>query len=214
MKKILIILSLLLFYSCSEEKINEVKTENTSEKPVILALWDSLTVGYWLEKEDSYPAQLEKKIQEKWYNYEIIFAWVSWETSVQIQERAWLYLEKKPEIVILVAWWNDWLQWLRAEEIKKNLLEIIHTFKDSKVVLWGMDVPLNLWWEYREKFKNVYLEIAKEEKNIYFLEFFLEWVAGKKELNLEDKIHPNRAWYKIIVDNLYKFLEKNNLLHK
>ena len=209
-----IFLFLLLFLFACWKEFETTIDEEFEKKQIILALWDSLTAGYWLEEKENYPFKLQKKLDQSWYNFEVINAWVSWDTSANILSRAELYLEKKPNIVILVVWWNDWLRWLSTNDMKKNILDIIETFPYSKIVLWWMDIPENLWIKYRNDFKNVYKEIVKEKNDVYFLEFFLEWVAWKKELNLDDMIHPNANWYDIIVKNVFEFLEKNKIITK
>lgn len=211
MKYIFLIFSLFLFACWKAEKPIEVR-EKLPEKQLILALWDSLTAGYWVVENENYPSKLQKKLDDERYNYSIMNAWVSWDTSANILSRASLYLEKNPAIVILVVWWNDALRWLSTVDIKKNILNIIDTFPTSKVVLWGMDIPANLWVQYRADFKKVYQEIAFERKNIFFLPFFLEWVAGKSNLNISDMIHPNSFWYDIIVKNVMDFLQKNKII--
>lgn len=215
MKYILLLFSFFLF-SCSTSVVEENTQETTqsAQKEVILALWDSLTAGYGLEESESYPSQLQKKLDEEWYNYEVINAWVSWDTSANLLSRADLYLEKNPSIVLLVVWWNDGLRGLSTSDLKQNILSIIDTFPDSKIVLGWMDIPANLWISYRNDFKKIYSEVAEERKNIYFLEYFLEWVWWKSQYNISDMIHPNRDWYEIIVGNLMKFLEKNKIITK
>ena len=215
MKKIILLILLFLF-SCSQTETlpkNEWISQ-TKPKEIILALWDSLTAGYWVDENENYPSQLQKKLDDAGYNYEIINAWISGDTSANVLSRASLYTEKNPAIVILVVGGNDALRGLSTVELKQNILQIIGSFPNSKIILGGMDIPANLWIAYRNDFKKVYQDIADEKKDIYFLEFFLEWVAGKSELNISDMIHPNRAWYEIIVANLMKFLEKNNIITK
>lgn len=215
MKYIFLLFSLFLF-SCNTENQNDIISETIEiqQKEIILALWDSLTAWYWVEESENYPTQLQKKLDEYWYKYEIINAWVSWDTSANLLSRSSLYLEKKPSIVILVIGGNDGLRWLSTVELQQNIWKIIDIFPDAKIVLGWMDIPANLWISYRNDFKKVYTEIANEKKDIYFLDYFLEWVWGKKEYNISDMIHPNRDWYKIIVENLVKFLEKNNIITK
>ncbi len=211
MRYLLLIFSLFLF-ACSTVQPKPEVAEKIQEKKVILALWDSLTAWYWVEENDNYPSKLQKILDEKWYNFEVINWWVSWDTSANVLSRASLYLEKNPEIVILVVWWNDWLRWLSTSDLKQNILQIIDTFPNSKVVLWWMDIPANLWIAYRNEFKKIYKEIASERKEIYFLEYFLEWVAGKSQFNIDDMIHPNSEGYDIIVWKLVKFLEERKLV--
>lgn len=215
MKKIFLYIALVGFlFSCTNDDILIKNEENweTKQKQVILALWDSLTAWYWVEENDNYPSKLQKILDEKWYNFEVINWWVSGDTSSNVLSRASLYLEKNPQIIILVVWWNDGLRWLSISDLKQNILQIIDTFPESKVVLWWMDIPANLWIAYRNEFKKIYKEIASERKEIYFLEFFLEWVAWKSQLNIDDMIHPNSSGYDIIVNNMIDFLEENKII--
>jgi len=217
MKKILfLILSLFLFVSCSKnEELNDknIILNDIQKQKNILALWDSLTAGYWVDISENYPTKLEKKLLENNYNYKVINAWISGDTSAWLSSRTSLYLEQNPEIVIIVIWWNDALRWLSTIDLKSNILSTIDAFPDwTKIVLGGMDIPINLWLKYRNDFKNVYKEISKERKHIYFLPYFLDWVWWVSNLNISDNIHPNSAGYDIIVQNLYDFLIENEIL--
>ncbi len=210
-------MSLLFLVSCWMEQNNELNNNSADNMEIntwtILALWDSLTAWYWVDREENYPSQLQEKLEQNGYNYEVINAWVSWDTSTWLRDRVNLYLEQEPDIVILVIWWNDWLRWMSLADLRENINYIIDVFDDDvQIVLWWMQIPANLWNRYVEDFSNLYPEIAEENPDVFFHSWFLEdvaWVAG---LNLPDRIHPNREWYEIIVDNLYEFLENNNLL--
>lgn len=77
MKSFLLLLICLLLTSCGS---NEASSPVSSEAPVgrsILALGDSLTAGYGLPVEQSYPAQLEARLAELGYSYRIQNAGVS-----------------------------------------------------------------------------------------------------------------------------------------
>lgn len=219
MRRIVFVFFMLFFIlSCWKDKVifdDKAVDKIDKKEKIILSLWDSLTAWYWVDIQDNYPSKLEKKLSDLWYDYKVINAWVSWDTSSNLKSRVSLYLDKNPEIVILVIWWNDWLRWLSTTELKENINFIIDSFpKDTKIVLWWMDIPANLWIKYRNDFKQVYKDISKENKDIYFLESFLDWVAWNSKLNISDRIHPNWLWYDIIVSNMYDFLEKNKILTK
>lgn len=189
---------------------------STSQPRTILALWDSLTAGFGVEESQNYPSKLAKLLQEEWYNYKIINGWVSGDTSQNLLDRTDLYQDIQPEIVLLVIGGNDGLRGISTETLKENMQEIIDITSswDTKIVLWGMDIPINLWLDYRADFRDVYQQIADENPEIYFLDFFLEGVAGDPRYNLSDRIHPNPDWYDIVVDNMYNFLEKNTIITK
>jgi lysophospholipase L1-like esterase len=46
------------------------------------------------------------------------------------------------------------------------------------------------------------------------MDFFLDWVALKANLNQDDRIHPNKAGYTIVVENLMEILEGEELVGK
>ena len=76
-----------------------------------------------------------------------------------------------------------------------------------KILLGGMYAPRNLGKTYYEKFDAIYHELAEKYK-IELIPFFLEGVALKPELNLNDGIHSTEEGYKIIVEeNIWPKLE-------
>ncbi|MDA9129290.1 arylesterase [Candidatus Gracilibacteria bacterium] len=198
-----------------EIQSSETDIVTQDEQKVILALGDSLTAGYGLPIEDSYPSQLSQKLQDDGYSYEIINAGVSGDTSSQLLDRSELYLDQNPDIAIIVIGGNDGLRGLSTDELKENILKIIDLYQENNItiVLGGMDIPVNLGLSYRNDFVEVYQEIA-DERDVYFFESFLEDVGGVASLNQADRIHPTPEGYDIITDNLYEFLLSEDILQK
>lgn len=216
MKKIFILILLLLTSCQSNDVENNGQTDDIQTNKIILALWDSLTAWYSLDLEDSYPMQLQDLLKVNLYNYEVVNAWVSWNTSLQLLERLDLYIndqETLPDVAILVIWWNDGLRWKKVEEIQANIEKIIKKLqeKNIKVVLWWMKIPPNLGLFYSRDFFKQYKKIAKNT-DVYLIDFFLDEVAGYRKLNLNDGMHPNKEWYEIVSQNVFEFLEDNNLI--
>jgi acyl-CoA thioesterase-1 len=202
--------------SCSaveDNNISELSTSKNIEKN-ILALWDSLTAWYNLDLSEAYPAQLELLLDG---NYKITNAWVSWDTSQNLLDRIGLYDQLNPDIYLLTIWWNDGLRRQSVINMKNNIWTIIEHLQwvnpDATIVLSGMQMPINYWLKYASDFKKVYPELA-EEYELPFFEFFLEWVVAQSNLNLSDWIHPNKAWYEIIANNIYNFLKKEDIIIK
>lgn len=192
---------------------SDESTQSSTPK-TILALGDSLTAGYWVDASENYPTKLENILKENNYNYTVINAGVSWDTSAQVLARAEKYLSKKPDMLILVVWWNDGLKWLPVSDMQENILEIVDMYEEiwTKVVIWGMDIFPTYGLGYRSDFKKVYKTVVKERKDVELYSFFLSGVATKDELNLRDKVHPNADGYDVIVEKLYTFLKKKKLL--
>lgn len=229
MKKIIFsLLTVFLLVSCSWNSNNledegEISNPTTMQEmkedllgtQTILALWDSLTAWYWVQISESYPSKLEAKLLENNYDYKIINAGVSGDTSKNLLDRAVLYKDQEPGIVLLVIGWNDGLRAGSTDTLKENIQKIIDMYKwESVVVLWWMEIPGNFGGSYTNNFKQLYFDIAQENDDIYFLESFLKDVGWVTRLNQADRIHPTSEWYDIIVQNLYEYLEEEDIIQK
>ncbi len=177
----------------------------------ILAFGDSLTAGYTLPANDSYPAQLERLLNKEGYKVKIVNAGVSGETTEQGLRRIdWVLKQSKYDIVLLCLGANDGLRQLPITQMTDNLIKIIEKFQasGSKVYLLGMKMPLNMIGAYRDNFDKAFEKIAKQKK-IPFYPFLLEGVAANPQLNIADQIHPNAQGYEIISKNLTKFIKSH-----
>jgi acyl-CoA thioesterase I len=219
-KKIItvLILSFILVGCGKAEVISEVQNDKQEiVQKNILALWDSITAGYNLELSDAYPAELEELMQKQGYNYKIVNAWVSGDTSKNLLDRIELYDDLEVDIYMLTIWWNDWLRRQSVDTMKQNISAIIEHLEtvnpEGKIILSGMQMPINLWLNYSREFNKSY-EILADKYNLALYDFFLEWVAKDTNLNLSDGIHPNNAGYKIIAANLFEFLEDEDIIQK
>jgi acyl-CoA thioesterase I len=219
MKKILFICLVFVLVSSCSKKVPQIEDEQTSTSKnlswTIIALWDSLTAWYGLSENQAYPHQLEQILKQNNYDYRVINSGVSWNTSSDLKERlSWVLDDTNlPSVAILVIGWNDGLRSSPLPVLKENIESMIDSLqsKNIKVVLWWMQIPPNLWITYSNDFKKLYSEIA-EEKKVFLIPFFLEWVATKRNLNLPDMIHPNEEGYKVIAQNVYQFLISENVI--
>jgi len=182
---------------------------DAKEKKVLLALGDSLTEGYGVRPEFSYPSLLQEKLNKNKHHYKVINGGVSGSTSASGKSRLKWFLKAKPDVMILALGSNDGLRGLKVEQTKKNLSETIELAKENnvKVILAGMQMPPNYGKEYRENFKKMYSELAKKYE-LKMIPFLLEGIAGIKKLNIEDGIHPNKKGYEIMVENIYKNIKE------
>ena len=180
----------------------------TTNKPKILAFGDSLTIGLGLTEKESYPSLLQEKLKADGYDYEVLNAGMSGDTSGGGLERIdWSLNQPNIEIMILELGANDILKGLSIEQMKANLTQIIRKAKarNVKVLLCGMYAPLNLGGERGRTINKAYQDLANEEK-VAFQPFFLEGVGGVARFNQADGIHPNPEGTRIVADNVYKSL--------
>ena len=176
----------------------------------ILFLGDSLTEGLGVSKENAFPKLVETMIQtELKKDITIINGGVSGSTTSDALSRLKWYLKKKPYIVFIALGANDGLRGLDLNKSKENLEEIIKYAQNSnaKVLLAGMLIPPNYGEEYSKRFKEMYKEI-KNKYSLKSMPFLLDEVAGQKELNQRDGIHPNIEGHKIIAKNVFTFIKE------
>ncbi|HLT77038.1 MAG TPA: arylesterase [Ferrovibrio sp.] len=159
----------------------------------ILALGDSLTAGYNLPADASFPAQLEKALREKGVQAQVINAGVSGDTTAGGLARLDWALADRPTHALVALGANDMLRGLPPEEARANLDRIITRLKQEnvKVMLVGMLAAPNLGADYGKRFNPIYPDLAKKH-DVPLYPFFLDEVANNPKLNLGDGIHPNR----------------------
>ena len=176
--------------------------------PKIVALGDSLTAGYGLaDPRQNYPSLLQQKLDADGYQYEVINAGVSGDTSAGGLRRLDWSLAGDVRFVIVELGANDHLRGQPVSETRKNLDAIIRRAKarDVEVVLAGMLTTTNVGEEYVREIGAMYGALAREH-DVALIPFFLEGVAGVDMLNLEDRVHPNAEGTKIVADTVYRTL--------
>ncbi len=177
----------------------------------ILFLGDSLTEGLGVSKEDAFPKLVETMIQTELNKSVIVInGGVSGSTTSDGLARLKWYLKKKPYLVFLALGTNDGLRGLDLKQSQKNLEEIIKHAEEAnaKVLLAGMLIPPNYGPEYSERFKTMYQKIKVKYK-LKSMTFLLDGVAGKKELNQRDGIHPNVEGHKVIAKKVFEFIKED-----
>jgi acyl-CoA thioesterase-1 len=213
---VLLLSILCLGTACNQkqEKENKVTTENSikpekREKKIVLFYGNSLTAGYGLDEEASFPSLIQNKIDSLDLDYKVINGGLSGETTASGLSRLDWFLEEQPEVFVLELGGNDGLRGIPLDETRKNLRAIISSISNkypaTKILLAGMQIPPNMGIEYTEEFRKMYAEIA-ENQNVEFIPFLLEGVAGDPELNLPDGIHPTEEGQKIVAQTVWKHL--------
>lgn len=176
----------------------------------ILFLGDSLSEGQGLNEEQSFPRVVERNLRAKKYDVVVTNGGVSGSTTASGITRLKWHLKKKTDVLVLELGANDGLRGLKITETEKNLREIITYAKSKKVkvLLLGLLMPPNYGKKYTTEFENMYQNIAQAEQ-VPFLPFLLKKVAGNKDLNLADGIHPNAKGQEIVAVEVTAFIEKN-----
>lgn len=213
---IVLVISTIFIAGCSSLKPSQQLTnrplvvpKGVTNSPKIIAFGDSLTAGFGLSEKESYPYLLQEKLKADGYDFEVVNAGVSGDTSLGGLERSdWVLEQDNAKILILELGANDLLRGIPVAKMKENLDKIIRKAKAKKlkILLCGMFAPPSMGSEYQRDFMMAFPDLASDHK-IEFLPFLLENVALKKELNQADGIHPNAEGEKIMTENIYKALK-------
>jgi acyl-CoA thioesterase-1 len=176
----------------------------------ILFLGDSITAGYGLDPAEAFPGRVQEKIDAKAWNFKIINAGQSGDTSAGGLSRLDWLLKNRIDVLVLELGANDGLRGLPVENTGKNLQAIIDRTKQRypqvKLIIAGMKLPSNMGADYTRRFERLFVDLAKKN-NAALIPFILEGVGGVRELNLTDGIHPTAKGHEIIAGNVWKALE-------
>ena len=181
----------------------------------VLCVGDSLTEGYGLPKEDSYPALMQATLNNKgkgkgFKKIKVVNAGTSGATTSSSMSTLKFHFKRlKPNLVVYALGANDGLRGVKVDKIKANMDKAIDFVKKQNVplILVGMQAPPNYGRKFPESFASMYPSLAEKYK-VPLVPFLLEGVAGQKEFNLPDGIHPNKEGYKIVVKNIMPSVEK------
>jgi len=178
--------------------------------PTVLVFGDSLSAGYGIDVDQSWPALLQSRLESQGYEHRVINASISGETTEGGVTRIARALENfNPELVILELGGNDGLRGFPPDRMKANLQTIIETTKASgaAVIMLGIRIPTNYGPRYTGAFENVYRELA-DQLSVLWIEFFMEGIALNEELMQEDGIHPNASAQSILLDNAWPIIRQ------
>ena len=176
---------------------------------VIVAFGDSLTAGLGVPAERSYPALLEARLRAEGYDYRVVNAGVSGDTTAGGLRRVEWALRSKPEIVIVELGVNDALRGQDLAVARRNLAEIVERFQEAgaRVLIAGMRLPPNYGVRYSAEFERMYDAVAKTRRAT-LMPFFLDGVGGNSRLNQSDGIHPTAEGYRVVVERLWPYLRR------
>ncbi|MBF0230881.1 MAG: arylesterase [Desulfamplus sp.] len=182
----------------------------------ILFLGDSLTEGFGVEPEESFPTLVDEMLKDRGYKtLEIINAGISGSTTASAVSRLKWYLKnrakpkqgQKSDILFLALGANDGLRGLSLKAMEENLNSTIEIALDAKmeVILAGMEIPPNYGEKYTQDFRAVFKELATRHK-ISLMPYLLKDVGGFYNLNQPDGVHPNADGYKIVAKNVLPYI--------
>lgn len=183
-------------------------TVKAANSITLVVFGDSLSAGYGLEKQFTFPTRLGEALATKGYNIKVVNAGVSGDTTAGGRARLAWTLGDGVDAVILELGANDALRGLGTEQAYNNLAAMLQVLADKNIptLLAGMHAPPNMGEDYGKAFDQVYQRL-NAEFDVVFYPFFLDGVAANPALNIEDGIHPNPAGVDVIVERILPDVE-------
>ncbi|MCE2541127.1 MAG: arylesterase [Acidobacteria bacterium] len=184
------------------------RRDDFTQRARVVVLGDSLTAGLGLGPEDAYPARLQERVDGAGWPIEIVAMGVSGDTTAGGLRRLDWALDGDVRILVVALGGNDALRGLPIDQMRDNLERIIDRALDRGigVVLAGMEAPPNFGAAYTSNFRDVFRTLA-QSRDVTFVPFLLDGVAGVPDLNQADGIHPNEAGAARVAEHLWPALE-------
>ncbi len=178
-------------------------------RPVILFVGTSLSAGFGLPLEQAFPALIQEKIDHDGYEYRVVNAGVSGDTSAGGLRRIDWLLRSPVSILVLELGANDMLRGLDPGDMLKNLVKIIDrtraAYPNVKLLIAGMRAAPNLGSKYSDQFEQAFHHLA-EIYDAPLIPFLLEDVAAKPKLNQVDGIHPTAEGHALVAERVWEKL--------
>ena len=178
----------------------------------IVALGDRLTAGFGLSRQQAWPALIAEKMRAAGYEFEIVNAGSSGDTTAGGLRRlpAILRAHHKVDIFIVELGINDAFRGVDLGQIRENLQAIIDQTRarhpNVAIVVAGMQLPGFSSEDYVSAFGSMFASVAKKNQAV-LIPYFLEGVAGDPALNQWDRVHPNAAGQRVLAENVWRVLE-------
>jgi acyl-CoA thioesterase-1 len=158
----------------------------------LMILGDSLSAGYMMAVEQSWPALLQQQWQEENYPVTVINSSISGSTTQDgLARLPALLAHHKPDWVLIELGANDGIRGFPPTVPYQTLKKTIQLIQQqgSKPLLMQIRIPRNYGAAYIAKLEALYPQLSAET-NTPLLPFFLESIVTKPELMLNDGIHP------------------------
>ncbi len=177
----------------------------------LLILGDSLSAGYMMAAEQSWPVLLHQQWQQEKFPVTIINSSISGSTTQDGLARLPALLSRhKPDWVLIELGANDGIRGFPPAIPYQTLKKSIQIIKQAgaKPLLMQIRIPRNYGVAYIEKLEAIYPKLA-EETDSALLPFFLESIVTRPELMLNDGIHPTADAQPLIRDMMDPLLRQH-----
>lgn len=194
-EKLFFCITTLIFIGCNHDMKN------------LLFLGDSITYGYLVFYDSSYPNIIGKKLrQDGFKNYRIINAGVPGDTTSMAYNRLEFLIKQysKFSIVIIFLGANDYLLGTPTQityEFYKKILETLLPISESILI-----IEFKPFTNSNENYEWIYNSLKKEYPKIIIIPEFFREIIEKPEYVLEDRLHLNKEGYEVFANKVYPYI--------
>ena len=186
------------------------EVEKNETRKTILFFGDSLTAGYGLDEEESFPSLVQNRLDSLGYEYISVNGGLSGETTAGGKGRIDWVLEQPVDIFVLELGANDMLRGLDIKSTRQNLKDILDAVKKAypevQLIIAGMLAPPNMGADYANEFQSIFKDLATEY-NAGLIPFLLSGLETRPDLFLGDAKHPNADGQKVVLENVWEVLK-------
>ena len=187
--------------------VQAVSKEDT--KKVLVVFGDSLSAGYGVPRGQSYPDDLQRKLDAQGYAWRVVNLGISGDTTSGGLARVNTGTALRPAMVLLELGGNDGLRGLPLAMTRENLDRIIAAFErvGARVVLAGMTLPPNYGPDYIHGFEAIYSGLAAKYK-LPLIPFLLRDIATQDMRYFQrDGIHPTAEGAEIVSNTVFRAIK-------
>jgi acyl-CoA thioesterase-1 len=171
----------------------------------VLVLGDSLSAAHNIPIASGWVSLLNTRLSNMVPKAAAVNASISGETSLSGRNRLPALLQKyHPSVLVIELGANDGLQGLPLPALKDNLSAMIDMAQKDKVrvLLLGIELPVNYGPQYRDGLRAVYADLAKS-KRTGLVPFLLEAVAMDPAKMQDDGLHPVASAEPQVLDTVW-----------
>jgi len=174
-------------------------------RPVILAVGESTTAGYGVAADQSYPAQLQRLLDQNGYQYRVVNHGRSGSTTAMALSSLDRGIALRPRIVLIAIGGNDQGNRVAATLTEKNLRKLVSMFVHTGAVVYLAD--RNVEGDRAQADAASRFAIIAKEEGAQLMPSLRQDIAGHEELLLGDMSHPNAEGYAIVAQRIFKLLQ-------
>lgn len=171
-------------------------------------LGDSLSAAHNIPVEAGWVHLLGGRLGKMVPPWRVVNASISGETSLSGRNHLpGLLASEHPAVVVIELGANDGLRGLPLDVLRDNLAAMIDIARKSgaKVLLLGIELPVNYGPQYRDGLRAVYADLARD-KHVALVPFLLDGVALDPSLMQDDGLHPLAAGEPRVLETVWKAL--------